>query len=224
MALNSNLTWVIIPAFNEQTHIQGVVADVLLYTPNVIVVDDGSQPSLQFLKDRFPSLTYLRHDVNLGKGAAMKTGCDLAIKRGAKYLIVLDADGQHKPADIPRFVEKLATGKYDIVFGARIIGKNMPLVLFLGNKFLSICVNILFHMFLSDTQGGYRAFTSAAYPELRWNSADYTVETEMVIRAAKRHLRYTEVAIQTIYHDKYKGTTPLDGLKIFVQILKWRLV
>lgn len=152
----------------------------------------------------------------------MKTGCDLAVKRGAKYLVVMDADGQHKPADIPRFVEKLATGKYDIVFGARIIGKTMPLLLFLGNKFLSICINLLFKMFLSDTQGGFRAFTASAYRELRWNSADYTVETEMVIQAAKRHLRYTEVAIQTIYHDKYKGTTPLDGLKIFVQILKWR--
>lgn len=153
----------------------------------------------------------------------MKTGCDLAVKRGAKYLVVMDADGQHKAVDIPRFVEKLDTGKYDIVFGARIIGKNMPLVLFLGNKFLSICVNLLFRMFLSDTQGGFRAFTASAFRELRWDSSDYTVETEMVIQAAKRHLRYTEVAIQTIYHDKYKGTTPMDGIKIFVQILKWRV-
>lgn len=224
MEFNSHLVWVIIPAFNEQTHIQGVVADVLKYTPHVVVVDDGSQPSLEFLKDRFPSLVYLRHDVNLGKGAAMKTGCDLAVKRGAKYLVVLDADGQHKPVDIPQFLEKLASGKYDIVFGARVIGKDMPVLLFLGNKFLSICINLLFRMFLTDTQGGFRAFTADAYQELRWDSADYTVETEMVITAAKRHLRYAEVAIQTIYHDKYKGTTPLDGLKIFVQILKWRLI
>lgn len=223
MAFTSNVTWVVIPAFNEQTHIASVVSEVLKYTPHLVVVDDGSQPSLEFLKDRFPSMVYLRHDVNLGKGAAMKTGCDLAVKRGAKYLVVMDADGQHKAVDIPRFVEKLDTGKYDIVFGARIIGKNMPLVLFLGNKFLSICVNLLFRMFLSDTQGGFRAFTASAFRELRWDSSDYTVETEMVIQAAKRHLRYTEVAIQTIYHDKYKGTTPMDGIKIFVQILKWRV-
>lgn len=224
MAINSHLTWVVIPAFNEQGRIEAVIRDILRYTPHVVVVDDGSAPDLNFLKVRFPGITVIRHAINLGKGAAMKTGCEVAMQQGAKYLVMMDADGQHKPVDLPRFVEKLETGKVDMVFGARVIGKDMPLLLFLGNKYLSIAINVLFRMFISDTQGGFRAFTAEAYQQIRWNSADYTVETEMIVNAAKHHLRYAEVEIQTIYHDKYKGTTPLDGLKIFFQILKWRFL
>lgn len=223
MAFNPHLVWVVIPTFNEHQRIQRVIQGVYTYTPHIIVVDDGSQDTnLKQLTQEFPFLTVLTHDINLGKGAAMKTGCDFAVSQGAHSIIVMDADGQHVPSDIPRFIEKLKTGKYDLIFGARVIGKNMPLLLFLGNKFLSICINLFFRVFISDTQGGFRAFTSDAYKKIRWESADYRVETEMIVNAAKHHLRYTEIEIQTIYHDKYKGTTPLDGLKIFTQILKWR--
>lgn len=221
----SDRVFVIIPAFNEGDRIESVLREVLRYTPHVVVVDDGSQDSnLQQLKVLFPQIFFIRHSINLGKGAAMKTGCEVALQNGADILMMMDADGQHEASDIPRFIEKFNDGKIDIVFGARTIGKDMPLLLFLGNKFLSICVNLLFRIFISDTQSGFRAFRASVYKDIEWMSQDYSVETEMIANAAKHHLKYAEVDIQTIYHDKYKGTTPLDGIKIFFQILKWRLV
>lgn len=216
--------FVVIPAYNEQGRIEHVLRDVLRFVQNVIVVDDGSQDlSLATIQERFPEVTVIRHAINLGKGAAMKTGCEAALQRNAQAIIVMDGDGQHRPLDIPRFIEQLDQDS-DIVFGARILGKDMPMIPFLGNKVLSVMINLLFHMTISDTQGGFRAFTADAYKKILWTAQDYAVETEMIVNAAKQKLRYTEVEIQTIYHDKYKGTTPLDGFKILFQMIKWKIL
>ena len=73
---------------------------------------------------------------------------------------------------------------------------------------------------ISDTQCGLRAFTAAAYPIIRWQAADYSVETEMLIRAARGHLRIAQIEIDVVYHDRYKGTTIGDGVKIFGDMLR----
>ena len=123
-------------------------------------MDDGS-------KDNTPSVAedsgafVLKHITNLGKGAAMKTGCDFAVNSGGKAIIVIDADGQHEPKEIPNFMKELETK--DIVFGYRVSRKGMPTVFKFGNWFINKMVKLLFRMDLRDTQSGYRAFTSKAY-------------------------------------------------------------
>lgn len=215
---------VVLPAYNESTRIGAILAQLHDAPYQIVVADDGSKDAnLKTQLAGVPKVTVVRHRINLGKGAALRTGCDAALRLGADIIVVMDADGQHQPADIPRFVAPLSEGSADIVYGARQIGKEMPLASFLGNKFFTVAINLLFHVFINDTQGGFRAFTADAYRKMRWDADDYSVETEMIVRAAKQNLRYREASIATIYHDKYKGTTPLDGIPILLQILKWKI-
>lgn len=213
--------WAVIPAYNEQKNIAGVVKKTRRYAGNVVLVDDGSRDMTTELAAKAGAIV-LKHIVNLGKGAALKTGCDFAAKNGAKFIVAIDADAQHNPDDMPRFIEKL--GKYDIVFSYRKASSKMPLVLRFGNWFISSVANVLYGIKLNDTQSGYRAFSSEAYRKIRWNSADYSIESEMIARVGKQRLKYVQIPIQTIYSDKYKGTTIIDGIKIVLNMLWWKII
>lgn len=209
--------WVIIPGYNEQKHISKVVQDTFSFCDNVIVVDDGSTDDTSKNAGR---AIVLRHIVNLGKGAALRTGVEYAISRGAKRIVFLDSDGQHDPAMIPEFLENLKHN--DIVFGYRKLSGKMPFVLRFGNWFINTVTSILFSIRLKDTQSGYRAFNTEIYEDIKWNSADYSVETEIIANVGRKKLKYKEIPIATIYADKYKGTTVLDGIKIVMNMIIWR--
>lgn len=219
-------TVAVIPSYNEAATVGAVAQEVQKYVDTVVVVDDGSKDNthstLQELAKANGKIIALHHEINLGKGAALKTGCDAAVALGADYIVCLDADHQHTPHSIPKFVQALQ--HTDVVFGVRQLNNRMPLIMLLGNKFLSIIINALFHVLVHDTQSGFRAFTRKAYDTLRWKSTGYEVETEMIVRMSQYELRYSEVDIDTIYLDGYKGTTALDGIKIFGQIVKWKLL
>ncbi len=211
--------WVVIPAYNEAAHIKQVIKSTKRYARNIVVVDDGSDDAT-YANAKKAGVTVLRHIVNLGKGAALKTGCDFSLSQRAQVIIAIDADGQHDPREIPKLLAALKQA--DIVFGYRKFTKDMPFVLKLGNIFIGTAIRLLYGISLKDTQCGYRAFTAAAYRKLRWKSLDYAVESEMIANAGRHKLKYREVEIQTIYSDKYKGTTVLDGIKIVLNMVLWR--
>ena len=211
----------VIPALNESSKIALVLQQVKEYVSNIIVVDDGSLDNT-FEVAKQQEVTIIRHFVNLGKGAALKTGCDYALELGAERIVVLDADGQHEPIEIPRFLNALET--VDIVFSFRRDSLRMPLVLRFGNKFINSVLRSSFNITVNDSQCGYRAFTAAAYNKIRWTATDYFMETEMIIRASKNKLKYTQIPIETIYSDNYKGTTVFDGIKIFCKLIGGRLL
>lgn len=212
--------FIIIAAYNESKHISNVLKEIKKSYGNIIVVDDGSKDNT-FEVSKKERVIVLKHIVNLGKGAAMKTGCDYAIKNNADILVLVDADGQHEPKEIPEFLKKIK--EKDIVFGYRTFNKKMPKILSFGNKFINFVTKLLYGLNLKDTQCGYRAFTARAYKKIRWQSLDYSMESEMIANAGKHHLKYAQVPIATIYSEKYKGTTVLDGIKIVMNMLLWRL-
>ncbi len=210
----------VIAAKDESKHISDVVKDTKKYVDRVIVVDDGSVDSTKKAAES-AGATVLRHLVNLGKGAALKTGCEYALSDGADIIILLDADGQHEPKEIPKFISKLREN--DIVFGSRKRSKNMPVVLRFGNWILYAVTRILFNMDIQDSQSGFRAFRKEIYPKIRWRSSNYSVESEMIAKVGKERLKYSEITINTIYSDKYKGTTIIDGIKILGNMLWWKI-
>ena len=165
----------------------------------------------------------VRHKVNMGKGSALKTGCDLAARLGAQRLVVIDADGQHDARHIPLFLRSLDEG-YAVVFGCRTIPEAMPVVLRFGNRLISTLFGILYQVHVEDTQCGYRAFTAEAYKNIRWEARDYFVETEMLINTGRKKLQHCSLPIETIYADKYKGTTVLDGVLIVLKMITARLL
>ncbi len=213
-----NTDWVIMPGYNEENHIANAISDVLKITNNLIVVDDGSIDVTEEIAKKKCNHV-LRHKINLGKGAALKTGVEYAIKQGAKRFVFIDSDGQHEAKEIPEFLKKLDSGN-DIVFGYRKLNKKMPFTFRLGNFVLSLVIFILFHIKLQDTQSGYRAMTKEAFERIKWKSSDYSVESEMIANAGKKKLKYEEIPINTIYHDVNKGTTVFNGLKIMLDMLK----
>ncbi|MAF99518.1 MAG: hypothetical protein CMH61_02800 [Nanoarchaeota archaeon] len=210
----------IIPCYNEEKTIADVIDITQKHVDHVVVVDDGSADNTEAIA-QLTGVTVLRHDVNLGKGAALKTGCDYAYMHHASKMVVLDGDGQHDANEIPRFVEALK--KNDIVFGSRTFSKEMPSVLKKGNEGLNLIVQLLYGVKLKDTQSGFRAFTVESYKKIRWTATDYSMESEMIANVGKNKLRYKELEIKTKYLDRYKGTTVVDGLKIGMSMLLWRL-
>lgn len=216
-------TFIVIPAFNEQVRLPEVVNALKAYLPlsQIVVADDGSaKPVAAFLPS---SVKVVRHAVNLGKGMALKTGCELAIKLGAQQIILMDADGQHDPVEIPKFLELLQTN--DMVFGSRYVGEGMPFWRLLGNRLLNKTCAWLFGLQLHDVWCGYRAFKASIYPQIAWLSADYSVDVEMAIRVGVNRLKHQEHFVGIIYHDKgsYTGTSVLDGIKLLMELFIWKL-
>jgi UDP-N-acetylglucosamine---dolichyl-phosphate N-acetylglucosaminyltransferase len=210
---------IIIPAHNEAATISRVIQAAKNYG-RVVVVDDGSTDNTAAVARRY-GVVVLQHIVNLGKGCALKTGCDYAVREHAEHIVVIDADAQHDPHDIPLFLDAL--NDKDIVFGYRTLSNKMPRILRFGNEFINNVSTVLYGLRLHDTQCGYRAFTREAYKKLRWSAQDYSVESEMVSSAGKHGLRYAEVPIKTVYTNKYKGTTVIDGVKIVMKMIWWKV-
>lgn len=211
---------IIVPAYNESRFIGNFLEKLLLFTKQVIVVDDGSSDKTCEIA-RAKGVACLQHMVNLGKGAALKTGCDYAFKKlGADAVIIMDGDDQHVVEDIKLFEKELKRGG-QVVLGVRQMDAKMPLMRILGNKSMSILINLLFGHYIADIPSGFKGFTKQAYKQLLWHSSGYEVETEIAVRIAKSKLAYVEVPISTVYHDKDYGFNLLDAGKILLKLPYW---
>lgn len=217
---------VIVPAFNEEKTIIRVLKNIesLQFEKKIIVVDDGSiDNTYSVVKNQFKDIIVLRHAINLGKGSALKTGCEAVKKIEADLIATIDADGQHQPNDLLKMIGIAESQNLDIVFGVRKINSNMPVIFRFGNNFINWLVKLLFKISVSDTQSGLKVFKSSIYDKIAWESSNYFVETEIVINVGKNKLKYKEMVIDTIYSDIYKGTTVFDGLKIIFNIIKQKI-
>src|SRR5438874_540239 len=171
--------WVICPAFNEAATIAGVVADLHRYRYNVVVVDDGSIDATRHVAARIATAV-VAHPVNLGQGAALKTGIDYALSRGAEILVTFDADGQHRAEDIAGLMRALEQQSADFALGSRRLGqsRNVPFArrvfLFAATLFTAATTGLC----LTDTHNGLRAFTrrGASALSLRQNRMAHASE------------------------------------------------
>jgi glycosyltransferase involved in cell wall biosynthesis len=216
---------IVVPVFNEESRVLNVLKDLLKLKYEIIVVNDGSSDSTELKINSIKSnkLTVLHHKINLGKGSALKTGCDYAFSHGAEAIVMMDSDQQHKVSDLSGFVKNIKSNKYDVVFGSRNMSLGAPLDRFLGNKVASVLVGFMFGIYISDLICGFRALTKKAYKKVRWESTGYGVEVEMAIRTAKNNLSHCEVPVETVYYDNYKGVSMLDAFQVFGSLFYWKL-
>ena len=220
-------TVVIVPVFNENYRAVKTIKDVLnIFNGEVIVIDDGSfDNSHDLLLKEFQEkkrVWLLKHELNLGKGAAMKTGVLMAKKIKAKAVIFIDSDGQHQPKMIPEFEKRL--NNFDLVFGYRELSSKMPIIRKLGNLIAKKIIEYLFGVKRKDFLCGYLGFNMKSYNKIKWYSNRYGVETEIATKVARNHLSYDEIKIDTIYVDKYKGVSLIDAFKVLLKIPSWYFI
>ncbi|KKR34293.1 MAG: Dolichol-phosphate mannose synthase [Candidatus Gottesmanbacteria bacterium GW2011_GWC2_39_8] len=213
-------TCIILPAYNEAQRIGKVISELSKAKRDIIVVDDGSEDQTTSVAKK-QKVTVIRHEVNLGKGAALTTGIYYAMKKGYQAVVFADADGQHAVEDVGRIVEEV--DKYKFIIGQRETSGEMPFLRKIGNSVASVLFKILFRTDIPDPLSGLRAFHMDIYPIISWESRGYEVEVEMVVNAIKNNIPITNIPIKTVYLDKYKGITFLSAYKILIYMLKWKL-
>lgn len=212
--------YIVVPAYNESHYIGRFLVKLTSVTKNIVVIDDGSSDDTTKVAKK-SGVKVLTHMTNLGKGSALKTGCEYAFtKLDADAVIIMDGDDQHDVTDINKFVHALNQGS-QIVLGVRTLDSRMPLTRLLGNRFTSVLINILFGVYISDVPSGFKAMTKKAYYQLSWYSSGYEVETEIAVRLAKQKINFVEIPIKTIYHDKEYGFNLIDAARIIIKIPYW---
>lgn len=219
---------IVMPVYNESEKINAVLKELRKLNLSVFIVDDGSSdltPGILKKSARAnKNFKIYTHKINLGKGGALKTGCEAAFLNQIDAVILMDSDGQHSFKDLNKFIEKLNTKRYDMILGSRNLHHGVPLIRFLGNKFASLLIAGLFNCYVSDILCGFRAITRKTYRKLKIESTGYGVETEMIVKATKHKMKICEVNVETIYHDKHKGVTILDSIGIFFDVIRWRII
>jgi glycosyltransferase involved in cell wall biosynthesis len=215
-----NKTFIILPARNEEKYISKVIADCKKYCPNIIVIDDGSSDKTAILAQKSGAIV-LSHVINLGKGASMKTGAEYAISLDATKIIFLDSDDQHEASKIPAFDSAL--DNFDCAFAYRDF-KKIPFYRRVSNMIGLYMVRVMFGIPVRDVSNGFRGFRTSAYDKIKWNSANYEVETEMIVNLAVGGLTFTQIPTVVTYHEKYKGVGLSDAVITALKLFWWRLV
>lgn len=212
--------WVVIAAFNEAAVIRGVVAEVVAAGWAVVVVDDGSRDATA-AASRMPGATVLRHAFNLGQGAALQTGIDYAVRRGARQIVTFDADGQHRVDDIPALVAALDAA--DIALGSRFLGAVEGATA--GRRALlrtaTAVSNRLSGLKLTDAHCGLRAFRVSAAPRLRITQDRMAHASELLRKIKTSGLRVVEVPVTIRYTDysMRKGQRGFAAVRILFDYL-----
>lgn len=212
--------WVIIPAYNESKYIGRVLKKIKSYTNNIVIIDDGSVDDTANIAARYTEHV-LVHSLNLGKGAALKTGCEYAFdQKGAQAIIMLDGDDQHDPTELQVFNNELNKGE-KLLLGTRSLWE-MPFFRSWGSRSMSALVAVLFGAYVPDILSGYKAFTKDVYKKIIWQNRGYGVEMEIAARIAQHKVPLKSIPIRTIYHDFERGMTVLDTIEALFQIVMLR--
>ncbi|MGB9927134.1 MAG: glycosyltransferase family 2 protein [Methanosarcina sp.] len=215
-----NIT-VILPAYNEEVSIGSVVLLTRNYADKVIVVDDGSSDRTAELARR-AGAEVIVHEVNKGKGGALKTG--FAAAEGADIIVTMDSDGQHNPADIPKLVEPILKGEADMVNGSRYLtglDRNTPVYRRVGQTILDKATNLNSGLKITDSQSGFRAFAASTKDIFRFTAQGMAIESEMLADAGKHSLRIAEVDIGVRYDVDCSTVNPIQhGFGVLLMVLK----
>jgi glycosyltransferase involved in cell wall biosynthesis len=215
----------VIPALDAAGTLPGVVAGVRRALPgaHVIVVDDGSSDGTRRAAAALADAV-IGFERNLGKGAALRTGFEAALRRGSDAVLTVDADGQHDTSRAPSLVAALA--RADVVVGARERARTaMPIHRRMSNALSSAAISRCAGCSLPDTQSGYRAISAAVLERVRPDGDRYEFETDFLIRAARAGFRIECVPVPTIYGAPSHFRELRDALRVIGTIYRhttWR--
>jgi glycosyltransferase involved in cell wall biosynthesis len=215
---------VVVPDYNAGRQLLDVLPRVAaeVGADGVLVIDDGSTDGSGEAAAA-AGYTVIRHAENRGKGAALRTGFAAALERGARWVVTLDADGQHDPAEIPRFVAAAARGEHQLLVGTRMGDtRQMPPLRIFANRLTSTIISALAGQRIEDSQSGYRMIAAEVLRTVPLEFDRYEAESEILVRAARAGFSIGAVPVRTIYGEETSAIHPLVDSLRFVR-LTWRL-
>ncbi len=224
--------FVVIPAYNEREALAQTLAELEPYGYSIVVVDDGSAiPEIEYIRTPVSSpIWYLRHITNLGAGAAVQTGTEFALFKGASVIVHFDADGQHIASQIERLIEPIRQGTCDVVMGSRFIDTYDRKLVPLKKRILlraGIVVSWLFTgMWLTDTHNGFRALSRNAAKHIKLVENGYAHCTEILGQIRKSKVRYMEMPTTVRYtsHSVAKGQSMFNSVNIFIDLMVQKIL
>lgn len=218
----------VIPAYNEESKIYNVLEEVKKYVDKVVVVDDGSMDRTYQCACNSINVDVLRHIINRGQGAALKTGNEYALSQGADIILHFDSDGQFLAEEIPEMLKPVAAGEVEVILGSRFLSKksNVPLT----RKFV-LKGGIFFNWFLTglkltDAHNGFRVLSKQAAEKINITQDRMAHSSEIVAEIARHELSYKELPVTVKYTDysKGKGQSSLNAFKIVFDLFFKKLI
>lgn len=220
--------FIVIPAYNEESKIGTVIENLQRQGySKIIVVDDGSRDNTTE-KAREKHITVLRHLINRGQGAALKTGIDYALEQGASFIVTFDSDGQHHPEDIPRLLEPLQRGEAEVALGSRFLSENSntPLMRKIFLKGGALVFRTMYGIKLTDSHNGLRALSRKAAQSINITQDKMEHASEIVEEVSRHKLKYKEIPV-TITYTEYSlqhGQRTSNAFRILFKMLFNKIV
>jgi len=192
--------WIIIPAYNEEKTINSVLSDLKKRNFPVLVIDDGSEDATARIAEKAGAIV-LNNSKNLGKGMSLKKGINYLLKKeDVDYIITMDADRQHSPEDLDKFL-RAAENNEEFVIGNRMENpEGMPKIRIITNKLMSWFISKITKQSIPDSQCGFRLIKRKVLERLNIETNKFQVESEIVIKAAHLGVSIKSVPIRSIYH------------------------
>jgi glycosyltransferase involved in cell wall biosynthesis len=210
---------VLLPTYNNAEVLTKVIKDVLHYTDDIIIVNDGSTDATLEIIKQFPEIKDLSYKENEGKGFAIRAGLKLAENLGYEYAITMDSDGQHLASDLISFLNELPEIKDAVIIGSRnMSGQEQKKGSSFANKFSNFWFRIETGIKHSDTQSGFRLYPVKKVNKLNYFSNKYEFEIEVIVRNAWRGIEITEVPINVYYPPEDERISHFRPFKDFFRI------
>lgn len=210
---------VLIPTYNNAATVGKVIEESKLYCKDIFVVNDGSTDNTTAVLESIEGINVISYMPNRGKGHALQCGLNKARKCGFDYCITLDADGQHYPSEIPKFIEAVGTNPGSLIIGARNLNaENMPGKNTFANKFSNFWFKVETWQTLHDTQSGFRLYPLKEIEKIKLFTGMYEFELEIIVKAAWRGIKVMNIPINVYYPPAGERVSHFKPLRDFTRI------